>query len=427
MGMFQYVLQEWFERELPELVDRNFDYEQYEEVDAILTLVGVRRSGKTYTMYKIAKELMNKGVKKENIIYVNFEDERLYPITASELSELIKTYREHYETTGMIYLLLDEIQNIEGWERWVRRIFDTEKNIKIVISGSSSKLLPEEIANELRGRTIVHEIFPFSFEEFLNARNFDYKNIEYSPRKPELLRLLREYLKYGGFPAVALAKTKKFEMLQDYFKAIFFRDVVERYKVRNIELLEELARVVINNAGSLFSYSKTANYLKSLGFKVGKATIREYMRYFQSCYLLFEVPIFSYNIKDRAQYPRKIYAIDTGLKNALSWGEDWGRICESAVFLKLRRERKNVYYWKSKDGYEVDFVLREGAKVKSLLQVTYDMEDEKTRKREVRGLLKASKELKCNNLKIITWDYESEEEVEGKKIKYVPLWKFLLI
>ena len=426
MGKFQYVLQEWFERELPDMVNRNFDYGQYKDADAILSLVGVRRSGKTYTMYQIARELINKGVPKENIIYVNFEDERLYPLISSELHGLIETYREHYETTGMFYLLLDEIQNIEGWERWVRRVFDTEKDVKIVISGSSSKLLPEEIANELRGRTIVHEIYPFSFEEFLNARNFDYKNIEYSPRKPELLRLLREYLKYGGFPAVALAKTKKFEMLQDYFKAIFFRDVVERYNIRNIELLEELARVVINNAGSLFSYSKTTNYLKSLGFKVGKATIREYMRYFQSCYLAFEVPIFSYNIKDRAQYPRKIYSIDTGLKNALSWDEDLGRICENAVFLKLKKERKNVYYWKSKDGYEVDFVLREGAGVKSLIQVTYNIEDEKTRKREVRALLKASKELKCNDLKIITWDYEGEASIEGKKIKYVPLWKFAL-
>ena len=427
MGKIRLILQDWFERDLPELIPRDFAYSEYENIDLVLTLMGVRRSGKTYTMYLIAKELVEKGVPRENIIYINLEDDRLHPIEGGELDNILKTYHEFFDPDPKhdIFLLIDEPQSLVGWERWVRRIHETNSDVKIILSGSSSRLLSSEIASTLRGRTISKEIFPLSFKEFLEYKGFDFQDIDHSSRKSILLNHLREYLEYGGFPDVIISPDKKFEILREYFRMIFFRDIVERYEVRNIRLIEDFGRILMDYSGNLFSYTKIDHYFKSIGRKVSKNTLSEYMNHFISVYLMFEVPIFSYKIKDRLQYPRKIYPIDTGLRNAVVGDMPMGTLCEILVFLHLRKTHDRIHYWKDKHGREIDFVIVEGKRPKQLIQVCYELTDE-NKERELRSLIKGMDEFDLDSSMLVTWDEAGTEQIQDKIVEKVPLWKFLL-
>ena len=350
MEKLRYILEEWFEYQIPPLIEREFHHTLLDS-NLILSLVGVRRSGKTYLLYQLVNKL-KKDIPSSNIIYINFEDDRLYPLTGEELKVLVDVYKQNfsYDSKKPLYLLLDEIQNIPLWENTVRRLYDKSKNLKIIITGSSSRLLSSEISTALRGRTLTYKVFPFSFKEFLKVKNIDFesKNIKYSSRKNNVIKSLREYLEFGGFPQVVLEKNKT-EILKEYYRAILYRDIVERYRIKNLRLFENFLKVITQGISSLFSYGKTFNLFKTMGFKISKNTLIEYMRYIESSFFAFEVPIFSYNIKDQLQYPRKIYIIDTGLKNAVSFrfSQDLGKLAENLVFLELKRKDKDIYYWKN--------------------------------------------------------------------------------
>jgi predicted AAA+ superfamily ATPase len=274
------LLTRWFEFKPPNLVQREFNYSLLKS-KLILSIVGVRRCGKTCLLYQIMQNLQ---VPRENIIYINFEDEALYPLVGDELQNLLPVYFELFSHNPdyKIYLLLDEVQNIPYWEKWVRRVYDTEKNITIIITGSTSRLASYEIATALRGRTITFNLYPFSFKEFLVARDFkfDPATIAYSREKPILMKLLNEYLTYGGFPQILFEEGENKNMvLQEYYRAIFYRDVVERYSVRNIKLLDSFLKLITSNTACLISFSKTENLLKTIGFKVSKATLIDYIPY----------------------------------------------------------------------------------------------------------------------------------------------------
>jgi len=326
--------------------------------------------------------------------------------------------------------LLDEIQNIPLWEATIRRLYDREKNLKIIISGSSSRLLSSEISTALRGRTLTHKVFPFSFKEFLKANriNFEIKNIKYSTKRNIIIKGLRDYLEFGGFPQVVLEENKT-ELLQEYYRAILYRDIVERYQIKNLKLFENFLKVVTQHTASLFSYGKTLNLFKSMGYKISKNTLIEYMKYIESTFFAFEVPIFSYSIKDQLQYPRKLYIIDTGIRNAVSFrfSLDWGKLAENLVFIELKRQDKEIYYWKNSKNLEVDFLIKEGVEIKELIQVCWNIEDEKTRKREIRALLKAMDEFKIKEALVITENYDDSEEIDKKKIFFIPLWHWLIL
>lgn len=424
------LLTRWHEFKSPAIIERDFNYSLLDS-RLILSIVGVRRGGKTFLLYQIMQNLQSP---RENIIYINFEDEALYPLVGDELQNLLPVYFELFNPNPdyTIYLLLDEIQNIPYWEKWVRRVYDTEKNIKIIITGSTSKLTGKEIATALRGRTITFNLYPFSFKEFLKTSDFkfDPKTIAYSREKPILMKRLNEYLKYGGFPQILFEEEENKNMvLQEYYRAIFYRDVVEKYTIRNIKLLETFLKLTTSNASCLVSFSKTESFLKTLGFKVSKATLIEYMNYFTSCFLCFEVPIFSYKIKDQLQYPRKIYSIDTGLTNAVSFkfSKDEGRIYENTAFLELkRRGEEEIYYWKNRQGKEVDFILKSGIEPTQLIQVCSNVEEIKTKEREIKTIICAMEEFKLNQGLIITEDYDGEEKMDNKRIRFVSLWRWLL-
>ncbi len=425
------ILYEWQERKLPVIIPREIELEKYLglKVPKIIVVTGFRRTGKTYLVFNLIKNLLKKK-NREEVIYINFEDERI-PNKIEILTDLLPTIKEIFQHPPKI-IFLDEIQNISDWSKWVRRIYDKEK-IKIFITGSSSKMSSREIPTELRGRCLEVKVFPLSFREFLIFKkiNINFSSIPYSENeKIKLNKALNEYLLYGGMPEVVLSeKEKKFEILQQYYKTVIRRDIIERFKIKNEEGLKSLLLLLLNSTS--YSISKLYNTLKSLNYKIGKTTLCRYVSYIENSYFSESVPIFSYKIKDQLQYPRKVYFVDNGFINALStkFSKNLGRLYENLVFNELKRRVDSdtgIFYWKDGRGKEVDFVIKEGLKIKKLIQVSYNLDSFETKQREMKNLLKASKELKCKELLIITEDYEKEEKIGGQKIIYQPLWKWLL-
>ena len=432
---FKAVLVWWKKLKLPEMVSRELTLPA--SPAQVISVVGVRRCGKTYLLLNTMKQLLGE-LGKDNIVYVNFEHERLRNLDAGDLGELLVAHREIFEPdeTKPVYMFLDEIQNVRDWDKWVRRIHD-ERRFRIFITGSSSKLLSREIATSLRGRCLSFALYPFSFAEFLKAKKYPIESlaeIQYSEERGEVLKLLREYMEFGGFPEVVLEgdQETKGRLLSSYFETIFYKDIVERYGVKNLALLDGFLRYAINNFSSYLSLSKVEKYFKSTGVKCSKKTLANFLKYSESVFLLFPVEIFSYGIKDRMQYPRKIYCVDTGMVNRFStkFTENLGRLAENVVYIELRRRFEppghEIFYWRDRQLGEVDFVVKESMRVKQVVQVCWDPTEEETKKREVRGLVKAMEEFKLKEGLVLTEDFEGEEKIGKKKVVYKPLWKWLL-
>ena len=415
------IFLEWKEFEIPEIKKREIDPTRYTDwnVIKIVPVIGFRRVGKTYLLFSIAKKLRDKTV------YINFEDSRL-DIKNLSYYDFYSVLREIYGNEKLV-LLLDEIQVVPEWSRWIRTLHDT-RNYQIFVSGSSSKLSSREIPTELRGRTITATLYPLSFREFLTFRELNYKELSQSL----ILRELREYLFYGGMPEIVLSeKGKKYLLIDEYFQTFVTRDVFERYNIRNREVIKTLINMLLNS--TYFTVSKLHNTLNSLGYKIGKATLLNYVSYLSQTFFIDFLEVFSPSIKRALQAPRKVYFVDNFFltKHSSKFSQNLGRLMENVVFLELRRRQNKrpmmeIYYWKDYYGKEVDFVVREGLRVKELVQVTYASGIDEMNRREIKGLLKASKELKCKDLSVITWDYEGEEKAKGKEIKFIPLWKWLL-
>ncbi len=425
------ILIEWKDRKLPEIYDREIDLYNYTKlkIPKIIVITGFRRVGKTYIMLHLIKRLL-KEKSRENMIYLNFEDERI-PSKTEFLTLLTPTAKQLFKKTD--YLFLDEIQVMPNWSKWLRRVYDTE-DMKIFVSGSSSKMSSKEIPTELRGRFLELKAFPLSFKEFLNfkAMEFKIKELNYSEnKKAELLNALNEYLEYGALPEIVLStEGKKIEIALSYYKTVVRRDIIERYKIKNEESLKALLRLILDS--TKYSISKLYNTLKSLNYEIGKSTLQHYLHYIENSYFMFSVPIFSYKIKDQMQYPRKVYFIDNVFLTKVStkFSKEYGRLYENTVALELKRRNRDICYWENPQHQEVDFVVKKGIKANQLIQVCYDINDPETKKRETIALLKASKELRCKNLFIITEDLEKEINIEWfgikRKIKIMPLWKWLL-
>jgi len=432
---FRVVLREWKEKELPEIIEREIKIPL--EPNQIVSIIGPRRAGKTYLMYEVIKRLIRNGISKDNILYVNFEHERLRNLDANNLREMLEVFYEFFKPKGKIYLFLDEIQKVKDWEVWLRRIYES-KEYYIFISGSSSKLLSKEISTELRGRSIDFIVFPFSFKEFLKAKNFEIdESIRYSEKFGRLLNLLKEYLQFGGYPEVVLEKDEdiKIKILRSYFNAIFYADIAERFGIKNISLLDVFLKYCIKNSSKYFSASKVYRFLKNAGYKCSKQTILNFLEYSKSAFFIFPFEIFSFSIKSSKQYPKKIYIVDNGIITSLypELKESFGILMENAVAIELLRRSElskfDILYWKEygkSEGKEVDFLIKEGLEIKQLIQVTYASSKDEIERREIKSLIKASELLKCNNLLIITWGYEDEIKENSKVIKCVPLWKWLL-
>jgi len=386
----------------------------------IISIIGPRRAGKTYFLFSLYKKLKDSA-------YLNFEDTRLAEIKAKEIRDVIRIFIEIYGKTPK-NLLLDEIQNIEGWEKTVRELYDLRK-YRIFITGSSSKLLSREIATELRGRALSFALLPFSFKEFLKFKQIKIEKYLSKDEEAKIKNMLGSYLEFGGFPDVVKNK-EKIKLLKEYADLILFRDFVERHKIRNLDLARMLHNFMIQNYAKEISIRSLFNKIKA-NVAISKDTVYEYTTKLEDTMFFFFLKKFSTKIHLRESWPKKIYLCDTGLTKLFKYSQDYGRLMENIVFLEfIRKKNKNplidVFYLKMVEG-EVDFVIKDGMKVKQLIQVTYASGKEEIEKREIKSLLKASGLLKCKNLLCITWDYEEEEMIERKKIKFIPLWKWLLI
>ena len=427
------ILYEWGGKKMPQIIDREIDLYSYARANLIkiIVITGFRRVGKTYLILHLIEKLLQEKTREE-VVYINFEDERI-PLKTEFLTLLLPTIRQLFKEE-VEFLFLDEIHNIPNWSKWLRRVYDKE-NIRFFVSGSSSKMSSREIPTELRGRFLEVRVFPLSFKEFLHFKNltFDFEAIDYlADEKAKLLKTLEEYLTYGALPEIVLAdEDKKIEIAHSYYQTVIRRDIIERHKVNNEEALKALLRLLLNSTS--YTISKIYNTLKSLNYEIGKSTLQHYLGYIETSYFMLSVPIFSYKIKSQMQYPRKVYFIDNAFINSIStkFSKDYGRLYENLVAIELcRRKTRNplieFYYWKNLQHEEVDFVIKNGTKIEQLIQVCYDIADLVTKKRELRILVKASKALRCNNRLVITEDYEAVEQYKDKEVRFVPLWKWLL-
>lgn len=422
------IVEDWRGFDIPDIVERDFDSPLLES-DKILTITGPRRAGKTYLCYQLIESL-KEYIDEDNILYINFEDERLHPLKGDELTKLLDIYYElSTPTENKKYFFLDEIQEMDHWEKWCRRIDEQEKDIKLIITGSSSKLLSKELSTRLRGRSLDWKVFPFSFREFLKTKDvkIDLKNIIYSTkRRARMKAFFNEYLENGGFPEIILEEDERLKnrILQEYFSTIFYKDIIERFNIGNIPALEDFLKMRLDNFTCQMTLTRSRNNLKSIGHKVGKATLQKYLKYAEEVFFLFELEVYSESRKKRKVNPRKIYAIDTGLVNAVrfDFSEQYGKALENIVFIELKRREKEVYY--NMNDSECDFIIKEGRYFTSAIQVTKTLEG--TREREVQGLIDAMEEYGIEEGSILTENERETISFDDREIEVLPVWLWLL-
>jgi len=372
-----------------------------------LILHGLRRSGKTYLMYRLMQEYPASA-------YINFEDERFAGAGNEVLEDIYSAYIGDIAPERPV-LLLDEVQNIVGWEKFVTRL---QSKVKFVVSGSNATLLSSEYSTALTGRHIPLRIFPLSFTEFVMNRQAGHLNPLITEQRARLLKLFSDYIDFGGFPQASLLKDKF--LLKATFDAIIFRDVIPRFDIRNPLGLEALARYLVSNPGKPFSYRK----LTSLANIKHEDTIKSYIEFLEKTYLIFNLPRFSYSIKKQAANLKKVYPADisfTRFSGSL-FSEERGRLLETLVCNQIVRRGNDVFYWKDEKEREVDFVVCEGLRPISLIQVCETIDNEKIWKRETESLLIAAEALGVNDLILLSNNPKNFKSAKGILVKSLMDW-----
>lgn len=384
----------------------------------IKDIIGVRRCGKTTVMHQIMDELICDGISAKDIILLNFDD---FEINNASFEQILK---EIYKINpDMQYIFLDEIQQKNSWEQWVRTLYDTMKFRQIFVSGSSSSVLSSDMSRVLTGRHISFETYPFSFAEYLRYHGWIRFDRDFlAANKAKILHYQKKYLEDGGFPeTLGRSDAERKEVLTNLFNDIIARDVVSRQGA-DPDIAKKVAYYIISNSGKEFSLRRIAD---SLGIAVG--TVSKYISYLNESFMTFETGLFSHKLSMQFRHNKKAYCIDTGLMNSVAFkcGRETGRQMELAVFLELKRRGREIYYWKGEKQKEVDFVVRDGGELE-LMQVCASVEDAGTRERETSSLLSAMESLGLRGGTIITEDHEGSETTNGKEICFIPLWKWLL-
>lgn len=379
----------------------------------VIDIIGIRRSGKSSLLNLLIKQL---DLKDSLILYVNFDDPMFANFLDLNLLEKIwDVYRININPDEKPFIFFDEIQVIPKWEKWVKKIRDLEI-AHVFITGSSSKLLSREYGTSLTGRHITQVLFPLSFKEFLRFKNFKIpKNkADIYNKKIWLRKHFQEFLINGGFPEFVLSEN--IELLKNYFEDILYKDVIIRHQIRDVNLLRKIANYCLTNISQSLSY----NSLKNL-FKISLDTARAYLSYIEESFMIFQVSIFSYSLKIQEVNPKKVYCIDNGLRNAISFkfSKDEGKLAENLIFIELKRRGKEIYYWKGKN--EVDFIVKEIDDSLKALNITYT--DEIT-KREIEGLKEFKEKFSSQVTKLIILTKNIEKKKNG--IVYIPIWKWLL-
>ncbi|RUM50088.1 MAG: ATPase [Hydrogenothermus sp.] len=424
--IFKELIVEFQEKKFPPIIERDITIPA--DTEKIISVIGVRRSGKTYILFQTIKSLL-KTLPIEKIVYINFEDERL-DIKAEELNLLLEAYKELYPEIPLneVFFFFDEIQNIEGWEKFIRRIYDNySKNI--FITGSNSKLLSTEIATSLRGRSITYKVFPLNFKEFLKFKGFDFKEkYLYSLEKKTLLKnLLNEYMKFGGFPEVVKIENKdlKIKILQEYFDVMIYRDLIERYQIKSPNILKYFAKRLIETVGKPLSINNIHNELKSQGYKVSKDTLYEFFDMLEAIFFVLIAKKFSKSVLKTEFSQKKAYLVDNGFLTALTFSflENYGKLLENILVKEFVAKGYEVFYFKEKK--ECDFIVIKDRDAIPI-QVSYTLQDKKTKEREIKGLLEALNYLNKKEGIMLTYEEKDEIKVENKNIRIIPMYEYLL-
>lgn len=394
--------------------------------------IGVRRAGKSTFMFQLMDRLLEDGVPRENILYLNFFDDRLHALRHEGLAIVSDAYFSLYpEKKGVevIHVFFDEMQAVTGWEAFVERLMRTEK-CQVYLTGSSAQMLSREVATQMRGRALSWEMFPFSFREFLDWAGIEADGPLSTKRQLLVRKAFAQYREQGGFPEAAGLNTNlRVKLHQEYFQAILFRDLIDRHDVGKPNALMDTAHWLVDNVASLYSINRLMGFLKALGHRISKGTVAEYLRWFEDAYFLYSVPLNDASAARRNTNPRKIYCVDHAMVTSLSPGilHNSGHLLENLVFVALRRINGRIYYHRTAAGREVDFVVhgRDGRKV--AVQVSESLADPRTRKRELAALDEAMGEIGLTMGLLITGGHEAEEvEVGNGRIKVLPCWRFLL-
>lgn len=377
--------------------------------------VGSRRAGKTYFLYQIIKERYVKNQIKK-VLYINFEDERLIDLTYKNLDLILESYYELFNQKPDIFF--DEIQNVENWEKFIRRLVDND--YQVMVTGSNSQMLSSEIATTLGGRLLIKEIQPLSFKEFVEFNNVVLKeNYEFTNQVFKIRELYNEYLLNGGFPETLKFSDKR-EYLSNLFQKLFYGDIIARYKISNQKTLKLLIKKIAESVNNETSINRIKNLIKSVGIPVGSNTLFEYLDYLSSSFMIFGLDNYANKFVER-ESKKKYYFSDTGLLNLFLIDKDT-KLLENQIFIELRRRYKEQIYFIRRIT-ETDFIVPEE---KIVLQVSYQISNNETRKREIKGLIDAMTEFKINTGTIITFDTEEVITVDEFKINVVPAWKWLL-
>ena len=428
------LIRDFHEREMPTLVPRELDV-TLPKAKRCVSVIGPRRAGKSSLLFSMVQDLRHKG-EGEGTLYVNLEDDRLYPPTTEVLDRVFTLYREVCPRSreSETHLFLDEVQTVDGWERWVRRIVDTQE-VRVYITGSSSRLLRDEVATTMRGRCISYTLLPYSFKEFLMARDVEVPRHLSSADRDGLVTQLREYVTLGGFPEVTAEDDRdvKLRTLGEYVDVMLLRDVVERHHLANIMVLRMLFGRMLSSVSSTFSVHRFHKTLKSQNISVSKNTLYDYFSHLEDALVILALRRYSPSLKEVQQSLPKVYPVDNGFIAHARGGpaDEMGALMEATVAVHLYRATcsdpsLSLYYWSKQGSGEVDFVMRRGSGTEGLVQSCYDASDPETRRRELDALISASRELGCKDLTMVTWNEKGSERVEGRSIRVVPLWEWLL-
>ena len=395
------------------LLQRPFKFED----NGNYVFLGIRRAGKSYLMFQRIHELMERGTAIEEILYLNFEDERFIGLKSEDLDDIKRVYEETFSFRPIFFL--DEIQIVPGWEKFVRRLAD--KNYRVFVTGSNAKMLSSEIATTLGGRFLIQNVYPFSFREFLKFEGFELKsNWLYTPgTRNGVVRSFDTYFYNGGFPELLSFEDKR-SWLSGLYQKIFFGDLVARYSLRNSDSMRLLVKKMAENVMQPSSYNRLKNIVSSAGESVGVRTIIDYVGYLQETWLIFSLENYAARFAER-ESNRKYYFIDNGILNLFIFRPET-LLLENLVAITLHRQfGEKVYFYNQH--IEVDFYIPEES---WLIQVSYNISDVQTFEREVNGIVKAAKFLNAERLQIVTRNDERVIEKDGLSIEVLPIWKWLI-
>jgi hypothetical protein len=394
-----------------ELIEREISLKDYMKGNEIIIITGIRRCGKSSLLNIISKKI------KEKFIYLNFDDIRLTDFKVENFEDIEEIVSEMYGTKINVIYLLDEVQNMPSWEKWVNNLY--AKKIKVFVTGSNSSLLSSEISTFLTGRNKVIKLYPFSFREFLLFKKI---KIEYktTDERRAVSHAFNEYFEKGGFPLII--KNDDLSLSKQYFEDILNKDVVKRHGIKKIKELNDLILYLFSNVCQTYSYStlKQVSSIKSLSM------IKNYIEYLKDVFIASTINKFDFSIKKQKVSSSKFYVLDNSfLKTvAFNFSENAGKRLENLVFIELTRRGANIYYHINKN--ECDFIIKEGLNIIKAIQVCLNLDNPLTKKREIDGLIEALKEYKLKEGLILTFDKEEVLVLRDKKIIIKPVWKWLL-